>query len=525
MAKLREYQPQQTGAGPVDTKQATASDFGLGDVTFAAGKLGQGLSEGADIELQRKKQQEASEGSANMAVFQDTNTTEYSEYLRTAGPNDPDRTEEFTKKYEEGLAKIGEGFTTPEGRQFFEKNKAEMVSGFKKMAIAGQVELARARGGERFQLRMNSFGNEARNNPSALENIAVRADLALEEDIKNGTLTRQDALKLRPQMLSDLTVASMQGQIALDPTEAKRILDSKELDNKIDAGVKNQLYGQLDQEIRGRRAEAAAQRAEFERMRTERQRVTQDKFIKAHAENKLTVRSVLDSDLEATGGGSKDFFIKMIEQEAERKTTNSNPDTVLDVFRRIRMRDGEKGKIYDERELDQLVLDRKITLKDYAMFREEISGSKSEEGRMINDWRNRTMDAVKGKLTQSNPYTGKKDPIGDERFAAFEVWATQTFRDQRAKGVPAQELLDPDSDKWIGKKAYLFKADVNVAARALFGDRSQTQETGPYITPTFNPDGSRIPQSPIEPTTDPTMWQDGDTIETFRARRKKAKGQ
>jgi hypothetical protein len=515
MPVLKEYQGQQTGAQPMDFKQAKASDFGMGSLAGAIGDLGQGISEGAAIELKRKQQEEASKGSAELAVFQDSATTAYSEYLRTAGPNDPDRTEEFTKKYEESLGKIGEGFTTPEGKLYFEKNKAEMVSAYRKMASAGQVELARARGGERLQTRQNALGNEVRKFPGALESVIARSELALEEDIRNKVVDRETAHKLRPSMISDLTVSAMQGQIALDPIEARRILDSKELDSRIDAKTKNSLYDALDQELRARRADAAAQDAAMIRARTEAQRATQDSFIKAHAEKKLNVRDVLNSNLEAVGSGSKDFFIKLIEQDAEKATTTSDSNTVLDVFRRIRMRDGEKGKIYDERELDQLVLDRKLTLKDYAMFREEISGSKSEEGRMINDWRNRTMDAVKGKLTQSNPYTGKKDPIGDERFAAFEVWATQTFREQRAKGVPAQDLLDPESDQWIGKKAYLFKADVNVAAKGLFGDRSQSTEVGPYIAPTFNSDGSQY---------DPTKWQDGvDTIDTFRARQKKLK--
>lgn len=511
MPTLKEYTPQQTGAQPMDFKQAKASDFGMGAITGALGDLGQGISEGAAIELKRTQQEEASKGSADLAVYQDSATTAYSEYLRTAGPNDPDKTEEFTKRYEEGLSKIGEGFSTPEGKMFFEKNKAEMVSSYRKMASAGQVELARARGGERLQTRQNALGNSVRKFPASLESVIARSDISLEEDIKNGIVDRETAHKLRPSLISDLTVSAMQGQIAMNPAEAKKILDGTELDNKIDAKTKNSLYDALDQELRARRADAAAQDAATLRARTEAQRVTQDGFIKAHAEKKLNVRDVLNSNLEAVGSGSKDFFIKLIEADAEKELTTSDPTTVIDTFRRIRMKDGEKGKIYDESDLDELVLERKLTIADWKMFREEVSGGKSEEGRQMLQWKKNTLDVAKV-LTTTNPLAGVKDQDGDKRLARFEIWFEQEFRKQRAEGVPVAELLSPNSPKWLGHQIGLFKATPQEVMDSAYAvqDRSNPSYVGPtQEEPVFTP----------ATKTDPKKYIKGvDTLETWQKR-------
>lgn len=188
---------------------------------------------------------------------------------------------------------------------------------------------------------------------------------------------------------------------------------------------------------------------------------TQDEFLKRVTNNELTPEDILQSNLSSFGSGSKNQFLKMLEERNKPVGGGqSNPAVFNSLFARINAADDDPNRITDENDLNQFV-GRGLSYSDLTKLRGEMQGRGSAEGKIEAELKKRVMSVARSKMVKSNPMLGIVDPKGEENFQRFTVMFLNNYSEQRRKGKTANDLLNPDSPDYIAKDMDLFVRDAN----------------------------------------------------------------
>jgi hypothetical protein len=173
---------------------------------------------------------------------------------------------------------------------------------------------------------------------------------------------------------------------------------------------------------------------------------------------------------------------------------------MISLYQRIHLPDDDDKKLRDENELNKY-FGNGLSMSDLNHLRDEMQGRQTTAGQIEGDLRKQVLEIAKGKLTKSNPLTGFRDPVGDEQMQRFMVFFLDEYKNQRAKGKSAVELLSPDSPMYLGKNINQFVRTPQQILRDMAPKRAQPSDgmastiTGAQNaeagTPTF-----RAPQKP-----------------------------
>lgn len=446
------------------------------------GQLGEAVQNTGELMAKRLDQENTSDVTAKMAKANADLAVDLQQTIRTAQPGDKQVFEDYQKRVDETLGKIGDEASTISARQFYGEASARIKGQLTKTAMDGQAELAGIKAVNDYSITVNSLSSAAMADPSS---ISLQRDLhkkAIENLVNTGQLPRDKALQLEQQ--GDLAIAksTVRGWIELDPDYAKKKLKSGEFDSVLGADGKTQLFGEADQAVRAKEIDAERRIREQERVAKQKQQQTQNDFLQGMVDGKLSTKDILASNLEAFGSGSKEQFLNMLKAaNSPEQRLKTDPDTMITLFNRIHLPDGDPNKLTDENELNNY-LGKGLSLTDLNHLRDEAQGKQTEQGRIENDMRNRVIEIAKGKLTKSNPLTGFRDPMGDEQMAKFMVNFMATYKEQRAAGKTAQALLDPQSPDYLGKQIGTYQRTNQQIMRDLVPRRTQPA-TGLALTP------------------------------------------
>lgn len=154
--------------------------------------------------------------------------------------------------------------------------------------------------------------------------------------------------RIKTEAKEGLAVSALEGVIyTRSPEEAKQLLDGGGFDGFISANGKRALYGEIDQAIRAREAEALRLEAQQRKLDEQAREKTKDEFVglmNTPQGNQLSVKQILASNLRSD---EKEHFIRMMKEAAQRKLQD-DPGTVNELFRRIHLPAGDPNKIVDE---------------------------------------------------------------------------------------------------------------------------------------------------------------------------------
>jgi len=450
MPEIKQYTTQVRAPGPTRQMGHSAAEHG-GLEAQAVGQFGGAVVKAADAVATRLDQENTSDVTAKLTKTNADLAIELQELIRTAEPGDKKAFEDYNKRVEDSLSKVGEDATTGSARQFYTEASAKIKAQLYKTSMDGQSELAGVKAVNDYTSTLNSLSSVAYADPSSVQLQRELHKASIENLVKTGQLPREKALELEKHGESAIVKSTLRGWAGLNPGYAKAKLKSGEFDSVLGAEGKIQIESEIDQAERAKEIELERRERDNERIRKEQTKVTQNKFLVAMQESTLTEKDVLNSDLDAFGSGSKEQFLQMLKTKnspAEKLKTDSG--TMISLYNRIHLPEGDPQKLVDENELNTY-FGRGLSLTDLNHLRDEMQGKNTAAGQVESDMKRQLMEVARGRLSKSNPLTGFKDPIGDEQMLKFMSYFYNETQKRKAKGQDITELLTPDNPEYIGK--------------------------------------------------------------------------
>jgi hypothetical protein len=203
----------------------------------------------------------------------------------------------------------------------------------------------------------------------------------------------------------------------------------------------------------------------------------------------LSVKEVLKSNLDAFGSGSKEQFIQMFKANADRPL-KTDPRTFSELFKQIHLPEGDPNKITDDAQLNQFVIDRKLSFDDLGKLRGEIQGKKTMQGQMEANLKAKFISSVSGSITNSVPAIGMMDNIGDQKLYEFQFFVEQKIEAQRKAGKSLEPLFDPKSAEYLGQYVPQYQRTMEEIMRDA-GNNMQMRPAGSGLA--INPETSGTP--------------------------------
>jgi hypothetical protein len=501
MPVIREYQQQTRAPGPISQAEYSPNQFGAAEGR-ALENLGEAVGNTADMMAKRIDQENTSDVTAKLTKANADLAIDLQNTIRTAEPGDKKVFEEYQKRVEDTIGAIGDEANTITARSFFGEASARIKGQLSQTAANGQAELAGIKAVTDYTNTINNLSAAVMADPSSVQLQRELHLQAINNLVATGQLPRAKALELQTRGETELAKSSVRGWIQLNPDYAKEKLKQGAFDKELGADGKVQLFGEAEQAIRAKEIEIERRERQQEKLVKQRQQGTQNDFLQAMVDGKLTSKDILNSNLEAFGSGSKEQFLNMLKMaNAPEQKLKTDADTMIQLYSRIHLPDGDPNKLIDENELNGY-FGRGLSLTDLNHLRDEMQGKQTEAGQIENDMKRQVIEIAKGQLTKSNPLTGFKDPIGDEQMQRFMVNFMATYKEQRAAGVPPRDLLDPDSPKYLGKTISNYKRTNQQIMRDLAPRRAQTPGTGLTLTPSTAP-AYAAPPKPAPPPRQP----------------------
>ncbi len=505
MPQIKPYELQTKAALVPDVQQASPEAFGQSGKALK--EFSGQVMEVADLIKKRQVQSDLSDIDVNLSKTQADLTTKYQEELQK-GTLD---TEAFSKEVEDTLTGLGDQVNTGEGRLHFNKTSAQLKSHFMEKAATGQAQLAGAKAKSNYSETLNNYSATLINDPSSFTHANQLQSQSIDNLVASGGLPAAEAEVLRSHSQNELAKASVRGWIKLNPQGAIDQLNSgqwdKILGDKETSGgqVKEQLLGQAEQAIKAGKVDDERDKRLQKDALNQKQIDIQNDFLQKIADDKLSTKEILRSELDPFGSGSKETFIRLLQDHEKSKSEKikTDPSVFIDLWDKTHLPDGSPDKLVNENDLNKY-MGRGLTVQDINTLRGEIQNKKTTAGKNESDLKKGLTDIAKGKLTKSNPLTGFKDPVGDEQYQKFLNGFITDYNQQRQAGKTPQQLLSPESPDYLGKNINQYVRSNQQIIRDLVksgaNQNSNVAPIGEEMIDVISPTGSagRIPKSKLE---------------------------
>lgn len=435
--------------------QVSGSGLGAGPVAPPSSGVGEGVQDlaggvGAVVKaVDVVKERDAATWSAQtLSQTQATWMQNLEDQKLKADPGAPNFTPNFLKDFDTQANPIAQGAPTRQSKQFMQERllalREELMRNAMSFEAASRVQNNITVG----KKSVDSAANELVNNPTLFtqrlaERNALFDAMPLEASQRQG---------LKDYAQGELAKYSVIGRINADPTH---MLVELKAGQSTDPAVKALTPDQRVELEQRAKITISAQYTDAEHARElakqqeeARQKITQNQFLQKMSGGQLSAQEVLNSNLAPFGSGSKDEFINML----KAKAVKTDPALFNELFARAHLPDGNPGKIVDENQLNPYLIDQRLNIEDLGKLREEISGNKTTDGESESKLKNGLFEVAKSTLTRSNPLIGLRDPIGDENVQRFTSWFIGEYAKQRQGGKSPQQLLDPESPDYLGKR-------------------------------------------------------------------------
>lgn len=451
MPVIREYGDAKVRApGPISQREWSPDDLGAAEGR-ALTQLGQAVKDTGEVVAKRIDEENTSDTTQKMTEANANLSAKLQKILRTATPGDKAPFDEFDREVDDTLGKIGEGASSIGARRFYQDSSARIKAQLFQTSTSGQADLAGAKAVQDYTKTSNNLTAATLADPKAYMNNMGMHAAAIEQLVQSGNLPRDKAIALQTKGEAEIAQGAIRGWANLDADYAEKKLKSGEYDRYLDQDAKHQLFGEIREAKRAKEIDAERMQRLAEKQLKREQTKTQNGFLQAMNDGTLDAKTILNSNLDPTGDGSKKQFLDMLktmnDPEARLK---DDPALVISLYDRIHLPDGDPRKLTDENELNQHV-GRGLSFTTLNRFRDEMQGSQTEAGKQEAELKRQLMEVAKGKLTKSNPLTGLRDPVGDEQFAKWQAQFFEDYKKARSEGKSARELTDPSSPMYLGK--------------------------------------------------------------------------
>lgn len=525
MPVIREYGDAKVNTpGPIQRREISPDQLGAAEGRGIA-QLGEAVQSVGDVVAKRLDQENTSDVTAKLTKANADLAIKLQQTIRTADPGDKKVFEDYNKEVDDTLGKIGQEASTVSAREFYTKTSAHIKGQLSKTAADGQADLAGAKAVSDYTSTLSSISNTVMADPTSIElQKAIHAQ-AIENLVKTGQLPREQALKLQTHGDQEIAQATIRGWTQLDPDYAKKKLTGGEFDASLSSDQKHALFGEIETAKRAKEIDIERRDRLAEKNLKKQQTKTQNDFLNQMQDGKLAAKDILNSNLDAFGSGSKEQFLNLLKKSndpEEKLKTDAN--TMIALYNRIHLPDGDPNKLTDENELNNH-FGNGLSFTDLNRLRDEMQGKQTEAGKIESDLKKQVIEIAKGKLTKSNPLTGLRDPVGDEQMQKFMVFFFDEYKNRRAKGESAIDLLSPDSPKYLGKNISQYVRTQQQVMRDLVPRRAPAPGglTSNPLAPTPQPaDAAAAPVRYQAPKEAPLPRQPNESPADYLKRKKAA---
>lgn len=485
MPRIQEYSPRVSPSGPVPVPDLST---GGADIARGLSNLGAGLYQAGAAMKEREERRDATDASARLLQYRAERTAALQQQVRELNVNDPDAVDTFVQKFNEetanGLAELEGTAKTDRGRDEYLTHGARLMADLSERAIAEQAAL----GGKHDRNTVEgayAYGSSAvRADPTQYDAILQAAD-----SIVDGQkyLDGADREKLKQDGRFALGTDFVRGMIDANPDAAFEGLKKGAWDDRLGKDAKNVLIGEAEQAIRARQTEADRIRAERLRAKKEAQQATADGFYTRLYEGDLSMKEVIQSNLDAFGENSKEEFRKLIQAHADDQAHPIR--TVQSEFTKLTSRVWA-GEVTSLSEIRQAYTDKKIISREDEQWLEgQWTDLQTPDGSRLGQVQKQFLDGIKPQIDKSNPLMGNLDPSGAEMFAQFQREVAAKVAAQRAAKKDPFALFDRNSPEYLGPLAASFRTtmqqSMNNINRTISGQPATAP--GPSKAPAVEP--------------------------------------
>lgn len=454
MARIRDYQTQESTAGAIGVRRVIPSDLSAG----IGSDLGDALSGVAETMQKVAQRQELSDVEVKGYEKRAQWTTEFNKRATEADPGDTSFADKFLEDFNADTAALGNNLKTAAGRRAFNESRAKMASDFAVRAGQYQAELAGVQAKTNYLRGLDANRNTLIGDPTQFSDV-------LSETLKNlndptgpySAMPPAARLQLETDTKKQLALSAVEGTINLSPELGKRQLTEGRWDEYLDADNKSQLLRQADTGIRAKEVETERARVAAERAQEKARQATADSFLPKIFDPdgpSLSTADILRSNLTPA---QKEHYIGLVERvsKASTKLETSGP-VMIDLYNRIHLPDGDPRKIVNEDDLDGY-FGKGLNIESLRQLRDEMRGRRTSEGIIESDLKKGLVTTARSALTSTSDMLGSRDPRGDEQLQKFMSYFLPEYDRQRKAGKTPLELLSPDSPDYLGKSIDQFK--------------------------------------------------------------------
>ena len=473
MPTLPTYQSRVGVAGPRNTARLPLND----PRASALAGFGETVQQTATSLESRFEQRELSKLNAEVSRSTAELSVQLQEELRSADPNDEEFAQRFMQeRVGERIGKLRDMARSSAGQSYVEQATARMYGQFLTSSSAGQVQLAGVAAAQNYEDSLNGLSTTTQSDPSTYDFALEQSDASLDALVEAGSISREQSIKLKAYGREQIAKSAAQGWIDINPYRAKEIIAGGRFDDHINGEAKSALIDQADNAISAREVEERRAEAEARQARTDASSARLDALLPEIVQNKVSAMDIAnDPDMRQE---EKRIALTMIKSRTEGATIRTDPGTYTTLFRRIHAQEGDqywKDRITDPSQLDQY-FGRGLDMEDLQVLRNELTGTRTQAGRTENQMKQSVLDAANRTLTMTNPLLGIRDPKGEEQLVRFTSWFLQEYNSQRNEGVPPMELLDPESDKYLGKGMEMFKRPTSQQMSDLMSQNENVEQ-------------------------------------------------
>jgi muramidase (phage lysozyme)/polyisoprenoid-binding protein YceI len=141
----------------------------------------------------------------------------------------------------------------------------------------------------------------------------------------------------------------------------------------------------------------------------------------------------------------------MTARDAGRDTKTYGPQ-FWNAYQRIHLPDGDPQKITSPTQLYASGPNGDLTMSGIDKLSEEIQAKKTPEGEAEATMRRSFLTNARSMISGANEHFGVTDPKGDELFLKFQAQFWPSYQKAREAGESPENLLNPDSPKYLGPK-------------------------------------------------------------------------
>ena len=459
MARIQEYNTEVGASADIGGRRAQGTDF------YRGGNDGSALMNAADRIEDTVQRQEVSEVRAKMAEARAEWTVEMKTRADKGELGDSTFAEKFNEDFGNHVAKLGEGVRTAAGRAAYKESSALLSAHFLEASGIYQAESMGKKAVLDYSRALDANRNTLVQDPAQFPSVLLENERALADP--NGPYGNMPAAKreeLANVTRKELALSAVQGVIGKDPDFALEQLNKGAWAEYLDADKTVALKRSAEISIRAREIESNRLEAAAAKRQKEAERQTENAFIKQAVAEPGSV-SAVDIANSILSPDDKLKWLGIIKKDDAEKPLKTDAKVFTDLFDRLHLPDDDPRAIKDEKQLDQY-LGRGLSMEGLNNLRTELSGRRTEDGRIESELKKLHFDAVKSALTKSNGII--KDPKGDEQVLAYMSWFLPTYAKARKSGKTDLDLLTPDGPDYLGKNLDRYKRSFEQILNDVF---------------------------------------------------------